>query len=228
MCANFRPISLPNNPWVESTFQCSIPQDPYREEAYPTYPAPFVYFDKTEGRVKSSLAQFGLVPNWAEDKKKFGLRTYNARSETVAEKPAYRKAWKEQRFGIVLVDWFYEPNWETGKAVRWKIQRADKQPTAIASIWERFTDRETGEIIFSFSMLTVNADGHEVMKQFHKPQDEKRSVVVLKDHECLDWLQADHVIAGSLLNTPAKDFLISEPSPIIPITSKPVERDLFS
>ena len=65
---------------------------------------------------RCTLAQFGLVPQWAEDKKKFGLRTYNARSETVHEKPSYRNAWKGRRFGLVLVNSFYKPNWETGKA----------------------------------------------------------------------------------------------------------------
>ena len=76
---------------------------------------------------------------------------------------------------------FYEPSWETGKAARWRIKRSDGQPIAVASIWERIIDKETGEVIFSFSMLTINATGHEVMKHFHKLDDEKRSIIVLKD-----------------------------------------------
>jgi putative SOS response-associated peptidase YedK len=56
---------------------------------------------------KCELAQFGLVPHWAADIKKFGLRTYNARYETVAEKPSYRAAWKERRFGLALMQSFY-------------------------------------------------------------------------------------------------------------------------
>ena len=137
---------------------------------------------------RCELAKLGLVPHWATDKKKFGLRTYNARSETVHEKPSYRVAWKERRFGLIVMESFYEPNWEKGKAVRWRIKRSDDQPTAVASIWERITDKETGEIIFSFSMLTINADGHEVMKHFHKPADEKRSIVVLNDDDFTPFL----------------------------------------
>ena len=208
MCANFQPIKRSRNTWVKEQFDCELPNSEWREETYPTYPAPFIYLD--EGKPRCELAQFGLVPHWATDKKKFGLKTYNARSETVQEKPSYRAAWKERRFGLVIMESFYEPSWETGKAVRWRIRRSDNQPVAAASIWERIIDKETGEVILSFSMLTINATGHEVMKHFHKPEDEKRSIVVLKDTEYKDWLHANHDQARKLLNLASPGFLESE------------------
>lgn len=211
MCSNFQPIKNHHADWVKQTFGCELPSEPWREEAYPTYPAPFVYIE--DGKPKCELAQFGLVPHWATDKKKFGLRTYNARSETVYEKPSYRSAWKERRFGLVLMESFYEPNWESGKAVRWKIQRTDGDPSAAASIWERIVDKETGEVILSFSMLTINADGHEVMKHFHKLEDEKRSIVVLQNENYLPWLQANHNEARELLKLAPVDFLHASPFP---------------
>lgn len=55
------------------------------------------------------------------------------------------------------------PNWETGEAVRWGIQRADSELSAAGSIWERIVDRDAGEDIMSFSRLIINADGHDVM-----------------------------------------------------------------
>ena len=211
MCSNFKPIKKRHSPWVNEHFECDLPNSEWREEAYPTYPAPFIYLE--DGRPRCALAQFGLAPHWATDKKKFGLKTYNARSETVQEKPSYRNAWKERRFGLVLVESFYEPNWETGKAVRWHIKRADNKPAAIPSIWERIIDKDTGEVIFSFSMLTINATGHEVMKHFHKPEDEKRSVVVLKDTDYQRWLHANHDQARELLYLAAPSFLESEAAP---------------
>jgi putative SOS response-associated peptidase YedK len=213
MCSNFQPIGSQHADWVKQNFGCDLPNSHWREEAYPTYPAPFIYLD--DGKPRCELAQFGLVPHWAADKKKFGLHTYNARSETVHEKPSYRTAWKERRFGLVLVESFYEPNWESGKAVRWRIKRSDGQPAALVSIWDRFVDRETGEIIFSFSMLTINADGHEVMKHFHKPEDEKRSVVVLDESEYQPWLHADHEQARVMLDLAPSGFLVSEAAPRI-------------
>jgi putative SOS response-associated peptidase YedK len=211
MCSNFQPVKPEQTQWVAEHFGCPLPDAPWRAEIYPTYPAPFVYLH--DGKPKCELAQFGLVPHWAEDKKKFGLRTYNSRSETVAEKPSYRKAWKECQFGLALMQSFYEPNWETGKAVRWRIKRGDVEPIAVPSIWERFIDTETGEVIFSFSMLTVNADGHSIMQHFHKPDDEKRSIIVLHETDYQAWLNASHIQARELLQVAPDGFLTSEAAP---------------
>ena len=210
MCSNYTPISDISDHWVKEHFNCSLPDTPWRKEAYPTYSGPFVYFN--EGKLKCELAEFGLRPFWAKDKR-FGTKTYNARSETVAEKPSYKNAWAKQQFGLCLMDNFYEPNWETGKAFRWGIKHTDLQPIAVASIWERFADKETGEIVFSFSLLTINADHHPVMKHFHKPNDEKRSIVVLQDNDYTKWLNANHNQARDLLALAPNDFLASEPSP---------------
>ncbi len=211
MCSNYQPIKPEHNQWVNQHYGCDLPNAPWRAETYPSYPAPFIYLEN--GKPKCELAQFGLVPHWAADKKKFGLRTYNARSETMAEKPSYRSAWKERRFGLAIMESFYEPNWETGKAIRWRIKRTDSAPVAVASIWERFIDKETGEIIFSFSMLTINAEGHPVMQHFHKPEDEKRSIVVLNEANYLPWLHANHDQARSLLQLAPNGFLTSEAAP---------------
>lgn len=60
---------------------------------------------------------------------------------------------------------------------------------AIAGLWDEWRS-PAGELIHSFSMLTVNADNHSLMNQFHKPQDEKRSVVILPNGSITDWLRA--------------------------------------
>lgn len=208
MCSNFQPIKNHHSDWIKKYFDCELPADPWRTETYPNYAAPFIYMK--DGQTKCELSNFGLVPAWAPDKKKYGLRTYNARSETVHEKPTYRTAWRECRFGIVPVERFFEPYWQTGKAQRWGIYRSDGEPTCIASIWERFVDKETGEIVFTFSMLTVNADNDPVMKKFHKPSDEKRSVVVLNEEQYLPWLKADTNQARSMLKLAPDGFLASE------------------
>lgn len=222
MCSNFEPVKKHHAEWVKQHFDCALPNDQWREEAYPTTPAPFIYLH--EGKPKCELAQFGLVPHWAKDKKKFGLKTYNARSETVHEKPSYRAAWKERRFGLVLMESFYEPSWESGKAVKCRIKRADSEPLAAASIWERIIDQETGEIIHSFSMLTINADGHDVMKHFHRPEDEKRSIVILNNNEYLKWLSANHDEARNLLHLAPIGFLFSEASTKVTTQGNAIEN----
>ena len=61
MCSNFEPIKRNNQQWVKSHFDCDLPDSPWREEACPTYPAPFIYLN--DGKPKCELAQFGLVPS---------------------------------------------------------------------------------------------------------------------------------------------------------------------
>ena len=154
-----------------------MPDRDFPREAYPGYLAPIVRHN-AQGELECVLARFGLIPHWAKDET-FGRRTYNARSETVAEKPSYRTPWRKGQVCLALADAIFEPCYESGRAVRWRILRKDQQPMAIASLWDSWTHPGTGEIVTSFTMLTVNADRHPMMQRFHKPEDEKRSVVIV-------------------------------------------------
>ena len=102
-----------------------------------------------------------------------------------------RNEHREQRGKLCIIpaEVLFEPCYETGKSVRWAIRRADGKPMGIAGLWERKAD-EAGEPHWSMTMLTINADGHPLMQRFHKPGDEKRSVVILPDEAWGDWLRA--------------------------------------
>ena len=186
----------------------------YPDETYPGYAAPLVVKSHRSGRVASGLARFGLVPAWAKDDK-ISRYTYNARSETAAEKPSYRTAWRQRQFGLVLVDDFYEPSYESGKAVRWRIQLGSGDPFGIACLWDRWQEPDTGEWVVSFSMLTVNADEHPVMRQFHKPGDEKRTPVIIAPDLHDTWLSADIAQATRLLTWSHMPELVAMPAPLI-------------
>ena len=134
------------------------------------------------------VAQFGLVPRWARDAK-FSRHTYNARSETVASKPSFREAWHQARHCIVPVQAIYEPDWRSGKAVATRIARADGQPMGLAGLWDTWRAPD-GAWLHSFTLLTIHADAHPLMNRFHKPQDEKRMVVILPEAAYADWLSA--------------------------------------
>lgn len=62
-------------------------------------------------------------------------------------------------------------------------------------------------------MLTINADGHEVKKHFHRPEDEKRSIVVLNESQYQPWLNANHEEARSMMSLAPSGFLDSEAAP---------------
>ncbi len=131
---------------------------------------------------------FGLVPHWATDTK-ITKSTYNARSETVAEKPSFRDAWRRAQHCIIPADAIYEPDWSSGKAIATRIELVDGEPMGIAGLWSSLKSH-SGELVYSYTMLTINADSHEFMRQFHKPMDEKRMVVILPKDRYQDWLEA--------------------------------------
>lgn len=222
MCTSFTPTR--SGRWVAQHFGTDLPQEPYPEQAYPGYPAPIVRLDAA-GQVTVHTARFGLIPHWAKDTKtatQISRKTYNARSETVAEKPSYRTPWRKRQFAIALLDDFFEPNWETGKAVKWRIRRSDGEPMGVASLWDQWVEPGTGEVVETFSMLTVNADGHPVMGRFHRPGDEKRSVVVLEPEQFGEWLAGPIPQCQSLIKVPGPDLLVG-----IGEISVPVMGSLF-
>jgi putative SOS response-associated peptidase YedK len=104
------------------------------------------------------------------------------------------------------MDNFDESCGETGKAVQRQIFRTDDKPFTVAGIWESWTDRETYEIVKSFSMLTINADGHPVMGRFHRPADEKRSLVIVPPELRSDWLNASATDAQQFLMPMSEQF----------------------
>jgi len=210
MCTNFTPTR--NGQWVKEHFGVDLPGESYPVETYPGFAAPIVIKSHQTGRVACGLARFGLIPTWAKDDK-ISRHTYNARSETVREKPSYRTAWKQRRYGIALLDNFYEPSYVTGKAERWKIELASKEPFGIASLWETWTHPTSGELVTSFTMLTVNADEHPVMKQFHKTGDEKRTPVILASNQFNNWLSTVESDAIEFMKWSEMPKIISQTSP---------------
>ncbi len=190
------------------------PVQDYPAESFPGYVAPIIRVDaEAASGLRVDLAVFGLIPSWAKDRS-IGRHTYNARTETVAEKPSYRSAWHQRQFCLVPVERFFEPCWETGKAVPWSIHRQDGEPFTVAGIWDRWNDRATGEIVVSFSMLTINADGHPIMGRFHRPGDERRSLVVIPHSRWAAWLSATSESAAPLLaEMPVDQFTSEEAEP---------------
>jgi putative SOS response-associated peptidase YedK len=209
VCTNFTPTKRAQ--WVKENLGVDLPSG-YPDEAYPGYAAPLVVKSHQSGRVACGLARFGLIPSWAKDDK-ISRHTYNARSESVVEKPSYRDAWRHRQYGLVLVDDFFEPSYESGKAVRWRIGLASGDPFGIACLWDRWTDPSSGKLVVTFSMLTVNADEHPVMSQFHKPGDEKRTPVIIAPELHDAWISADQHQAADWMTWSHMPELNAVPAP---------------
>jgi putative SOS response-associated peptidase YedK len=194
------------------------PEGPTQTELWPTYMGPFIRLpiasdphDEAAPEFEALAGMFGLLPFWAKDTK-LARNTYNARSETAATKPSFRAAWKEAKHCIIPAVAIYEPDWRSGKAVPTRITRADGSLMCIAGLWERWTSPE-GDIVHSMSMLTVNADDHQLMRNYHRPDDEKRMVVILPNGVIRDWLKASANQSMEFMRQYPEDRLSAEPRP---------------
>ena len=192
MCAHFESVKEPKR--LKLFFSVQTPEK-VNFDVWPTYSTTFIRnitptssIDQGTESIESISGSFGLIPHWSKDTK-IARHTYNARIETVAEKPAFKDAWRLKRLCIVPAEAIYEPDWRTGKAISTKIFRSDLKPLGIAGIWTGWRSA-SGEVIRSFSMLTMNADNHSLMNQFHKPDEEKRMVAILEEKNYVNWLNS--------------------------------------
>ena len=104
-------------------------------------------------RRQLALLRWGLIPRWAKDPA-IGYKTFNARCETVHEKPSFRAAFRSRRC-LVPASGFYEWDKKGGSRQPYYIVRGDGRPLAFAGLWETWTDRQSGEMIESCTILTT-------------------------------------------------------------------------
>ena len=202
-------------------FGVEPPADPGKFDLWPGYVGSFIRRHPQAGAGDEAVPElealnglFGLVPHWSPDTK-ITKYTYNARSETVANKPSFRDAWKHAQHCIIPADAFFEPDWRSGRAIPTRIARADGVPMGFAGLWARWRSPQ-GEVLHSYTMLTINADEHPLMKHFHKPTDEKRMVVILPMDLYVAWLRAGPDQSSKFMQRFAADQLVVS----VPIPAK--------
>ena len=158
MCGRYT-LSVPLSNLVDS-FDVQPPDFEYppRFNIAPTQDAPVIAQDQAGRRM--GLLRWGLIPSWAKDPA-IGSRMINARSETVAQKPAFRRAFQHRRC-LVPADGFFEWKREAGegaakgsKTPYW-IHRAAREPFVMAGLWEKWDPGETAPV-YTFTVLTAEA-----------------------------------------------------------------------
>lgn len=143
-----------------------------------------------DGKRALQSFRWGLIPYWAKDRK-IAYQTLNARSETIEKKPAFRSAFKRRRL-LIVADGFYE--WErTDKKnkVPHLFQLGDGKPFAIAGVWERWTDPESGEEVRSCSIVTTGPN--PLMEPVHD-----RMPVILPPETWDRWLDPENQDTAAL------------------------------
>ena len=185
-------------------FEVDVPPGwvpPSKRHIFRNYPAPFIRRPHAAGIGDDAvpdrellIGQFALLPYWSKTRK-IKFLTTNARAEEVTAKAAYKGPWARGQHCIIPAQAIYEPDWRTGSHVKVRIGRSDARPMGIAGLWDQWKDAPSGEIILSFTMLTINADSHPLMRNFHRADpktgdDEKRMVVILPEAQYGEWLLA--------------------------------------
>lgn len=129
-------------------------------------------------------ARWGLVPFWSKDPKG-GARMINARSETVATKPAFRAAFKKRRC-LVPADGYFE--WvKVGKQKQpYWIRMKSEQPFAMAGLWESWRAKESEDEtpLETFTILTTTSNS--ATEEFHD-----RMPVILYPNDYATWLDPE-------------------------------------
>jgi putative SOS response-associated peptidase YedK len=157
------------------------------------------------GEPELAVGQWALIP-WFAKSPKLSYSTNNCRWETAATAASFKQAWARGQRCIIPAELFFEPNWESGKNEWWAFRRADGRPWGLAGLWDIWLDKASGELVESYTMLTMNADAHPLMKRMHKPdpslgpdQQDKRSVVVIEAGDSEVWLHGAAEQAAALV-----------------------------
>jgi putative SOS response-associated peptidase YedK len=177
-----------------------------------------------------TLLSWGLIPAWAKDPA-MGRRMINARAETVAEKPAFRSAFRRRRC-LIAADGYYE--WrKTGKTKQpYYIRLKDERLFAFAGLWESWTgpDHSDSQPLETCTIITTRAN--ELSQPIH---DRMPAILRESDYDLwLDPAEQDRDRLTPLLEPYDSDLMIADPVSTLvnnPRNDKPgcieIQKELF-
>lgn len=200
MCGRFVSTSSPER--IAAYFGAEVAAETLGENfnVAPTQDIYAVVAD-TEGVARVQAFHWGLIPSWAKDRK-IGNRMINARSETLAEKPAFRGLFKKKRC-MIPMDGFYEwkPGHEDGplnakgKPLKQPlyIRRLDGEPLVVAGLWTAWKDSTDTEGRFLHSATVVTTAANSFMEPVHN-----RMPVIIPERQWAAWLDPRNDDVGEL------------------------------
>ncbi|AOX20893.1 SOS response-associated peptidase [Kozakia baliensis] len=160
----------------------------------PGQPAPVIWADSKSGRRYLDLMLWGLVPHWAKNMER---RPINARAETVATNGMFWAAFRARRC-LLPATAYYEWQRIKGHKQPYAFARQDRQPLALAGIWENW--EHEGDVLHSFAIVTTQAKGD--IATIHD-----RMPVCIEADKWEDWLTAPRDVAANFLHAPRQEVL---------------------
>ncbi len=145
---------------------------------------------------------WGLIPHWAH-KISDTFHTANAKSETIHSKPTWKTPIESQRC-LVPATGFFEWRHEGNQKYPYHIYIEDRTIFCFAGIWDKWTNPETKQNLFSFSILTVPAN--ELMQKIHNTN--KRMPLILSQEDALKWIndKTDRTVVDHIMLQPQLDL----------------------
>ncbi|MGD1951060.1 MAG: SOS response-associated peptidase [Leptolyngbyaceae cyanobacterium] len=184
---------------LASAFQLATePDPPPRYNIAPSQPVSAIIAGRDY-----RIFQWGLVPSWAKDYK-IGYRLINARSETVAEKPSFRAAFKRRRC-LIPADGFYE--WQRAannkKKQPFYIHLKARSLFAFAGLWEQW---ESGDGSYLETCTILTTEPNELMEPVHN-----RMPVIIAKADYERWLTASPAQVQGLMQPYDADKMAAYP-----------------
>lgn len=188
MCYHYK--NTAEVPKIESTFKVTFNRQWKALPAYANgFSRPVMPVITNEAPHSISALQWGLIPNWVKDTKQaneMAAMCLNAKIETVEEKPSFRESAKHKRCVIPATS-FYEWKWLDSKGKskqKFEISVEGEELFAFGGLWSDWTNKATGEVIQTFSIVTTTANA--LMEEIHNIK--KRMPLMLKPSEVGAWL----------------------------------------
>ena len=156
---------------------------------YRAFSHPMIPVIAMEDPARVQLSQWGLIPSWVNNKaqaEQIRKGTYNARAETLHEKPSFKGALSTGRC-LVIAGGFFEWQMVDGRKIPWYIRLKSGEPFVFAGLCESWRDSESGEITNTCSIITTAAG--PMMEKIHNTKL-RMPVILRKDRE-LDWVSGE-------------------------------------
>jgi putative SOS response-associated peptidase YedK len=183
---------------LEKRFKATLNKNlPYRKQqranAFSLPECPVIASNDPE---KIELKTWGLIPSWVKDEqyaRNIRLKTFNAKSETLLDKPSFRHTVKSQKC-LVLTNGFYE--WQTRDKFKqpYYIGVNDEEAFALAGLYDNWTNRETGELLSTFTIITTKAN--PLMEKIHNTK--KRMPVIIDTKDEAAWIDPEIALEKTL------------------------------
>jgi len=201
MCGRFTLII--NLSTVVKTFHVQEVASDYRQgnNISPTQQISAIIHDN-----KTKLVNFrwGLIPSWAKDPS-IGNKMFNARAETIADKPSFRSAFRKRRC-LIIADGFYEWQQQEKRKQPFHLSLKSGAPFGFAGLYETWMSPEQKPVS---TCTIITTDPNELIKPIH----DRMPVIVPKDKEVL-WINMENQdqkeLASILKPYPAEEMRMTE------------------